>query len=344
MEFTVKQIAVLLGGEIQGSEEDKINKIAKIQEGEAGAISFLANPKYEKFIYETQSSAVLVNKTFVPKKDINTTLIVVEDPYSAFSTLLEEYQRLTSFSKKGIEQPSFIHEKATIGEEEYIGAFAYISENVSIGKNCRIYPQVFIGENVKIGDNVILYPGVKVLQNSVIGNYCTIHAGAVIGSPGFGFAPQKDGTYKDIPQIGNVVLEDHVNIGANTTIDCATTGSTIIESGVKLDNLIQIAHNVTIGKNTVMAAMTGVAGSTEIGENCMIGGQVAISGHGKIPNRTQIAGNSGVRGNFTEEGKTIIGSPAIDMKDFKRIFVVYKKLPDLLRKIQKLEKEYLNSQ
>ncbi|WP_020527468.1 UDP-3-O-(3-hydroxymyristoyl)glucosamine N-acyltransferase [Flexithrix dorotheae] len=344
MEFTVKQIAVLLGGEIQGSKEDKINKVSKIQEGEAGAISFLANPQYEKYIYDTQATAVLVNKSFVPKKELKTTLIVVEDPYSAFSTLLEEYQRLTSFNKKGIEQPSFIHGNTTIGEDIYVGAFAYISENVSIGKNCIIYPQVFIGDNVKIGDNVILYPGVKILQNSVVGNYCTINSGAVIGSPGFGFAPQADGTYKDIPQVGNVVLQDHVNIGANTTIDCATTGSTIIEAGVKLDNLIQIAHNVKIGKNTVMAAMTGVAGSTEIGENCMIGGQVAISGHGKIPNKTQIAGNSGVRGNFTEEGKTIMGSPAIDIRDFKRIFVVYKKLPELLRKIQKLEKEFLNNQ
>ncbi len=343
MEFTVKQLATLLGGEVKGNDSLKINKLATIQEGVAGAISFLSNPKYENYIYTTQASAVIVNKSFEPKQAVAATLIVVEDAYLAFSALLEEYYRLMNFIKKGIEQPSFVASSAQIGEAIYLGAFAYIGENVKIGNNVKIYPQAYIGDNTTIGDNTIVYAGAKIYANSVIGHYCTIHSGAVIGSAGFGFAPQPDGSYKDIPQLGNVILGNHVNIGANTTVDCATMSSTIIEDGVKLDNLVQIAHNVKVGKHTVIAALSGVAGSTSVGENCVIAGQVGMVGHIEIGNRITIAAQTGITKSFKQDGITLLGSPAYEYKDSVKYMVVYRKLPDMLRRLEALEKKILNS-
>lgn len=339
MEFTTLQLATLLGGEVKGDKNAKINKLAKIQEGEVGAISFLSNPKYENFIYSTKASAVIVNRSFEPKQEVTTTLILVDDAYTAFSTLLEEYYRMMNFSKKGIEQPSFISSKATVGEQIYVGAFAYIGDNSKIGNNVKIYPQAYIGDNVTVGDNTIIYAGAKIYSGSVIGSHCTIHAGAVIGSAGFGFAPQTDGTYKEIPQLGNVIMGNHVSIGANTTIDCATLGSTIIEDGVKLDNLIQVGHNVKLGKNTVAAALTAFAGSSTIGENCIFAGQVGVVGHIEIANQTTVGAQSGITKSIKKEGTTILGSPAVDHKDAIKSIVVSKKLPDLMKRIEELERK-----
>ncbi len=342
MEFTISQIAGLLAGTVQGDETLKVAGIAKIQEATPGTIAFLANPKYEQFIYTTQASAVLVNRTFVPRQGLQTTLIFVEDAYTAFTRLLEEYSRLVNFSKVGTEEPAYIGKQVTIGQNNYRGAFSYIGNNVSIGDNVKIYPHVYIGDNVHIGNNTILYAGVKIYKDCIIGNYCTIQAGAVVGSDGFGFAPQPDGTYKTIPQLGNVVLEDHVDIGANTVIDCATMGSTIIRKGVKLDNLIQIAHNVEIKQNTVIAAQTGVSGSTIIGENCMIGGQIGIVGHISIAKGTKIGAQSGVGKSIVKENTTVQGSPAFEISSHLRSMAVYKKLPDLLKRIEKLEENVIN--
>jgi UDP-3-O-[3-hydroxymyristoyl] glucosamine N-acyltransferase len=341
MEFTTLQLATLLGGEVKGNTTIKINKLAKIQEGEVGAISFLSNPKYENFIYTTEASAVIVNRNFEPKQELQTTLILVDDAYTAFSTLLEEYYKMLNFSKKGIEQPSFIANSTTIGENIYVGAFAYIGEKCKIGNNVKIYPQVYIGDNVTIGDNTILYAGAKIYANTVIGHHCTLHAGAVLGSAGFGFAPQADGTFKDIPQLGNVVLGNYVNIGANTTVDCATLGSTVIEDGVKLDNLIQIGHNVKIGKNTVAAALTAFAGSSIIGENCIFAGQVGVVGHIEVANKTTVGAQSGITKTIKTEGTTILGSPAVELRESIKSIVVYKKLPDLLKRVEVLEKKIL---
>lgn len=342
MEFTIKEIAYIIGGEVKGNESLKINKLAKIQEASEGCISFLSNPKYESFIYTTEASAVIVGKSFIPKESFNTTLILVDDPYSGFTSLLEEYQRIFSFRKSGTENPSYIGENAIVGNGCYRGAFSYIGNNCKIGNNVKIYPQVYIGDNVTIGNNTIIYPGVKIYEHTIIGNYCTLQSGAVIGSDGFGFAPQADGTYKTIPQVGNVVLKDHVDVGANTVVDCATMGSTTIEDGVKLDNLIQIAHNVSIGKNTVIAAQSGVSGSAIIGESCMIGGQVGIVGHINLANKTYIGAQSGVSKNIVKEGSSIQGSPAFDYKNNLRSLTVFKKLPDLLKRIEQIEEKILN--
>ncbi len=339
MEFTTLQLATLLGGEVKGDTTIKINKLAKIQDGEFGAISFLSNPKYENFIYTTNASAVIVNRDFIPKQDINTTLILVDDAYSAFSTLLEEYYRMVNFSKKGIEQPSFMASSASVGENIYLGAFAYIGEKTKIGNNVKIYPQVYIGDNVVIGDNTIIYAGAKIYSTTIIGSHCTLHAGVVLGSAGFGFAPQTDNTFKEIPQLGNVILGNHVSIGANTTIDCATLGSTIIEDGVKLDNLIQVGHNVKIGKNTVAASLTAFAGSSIIGENCIFAGQVGVVGHIEIANHTTVGAQSGITKTVKTEGTTILGSPAVDHKESIKSIVVYKKLPDLMKRIEALERK-----
>lgn len=338
MEFSAAQIAALLQGELVGNADLKINNIARIEDGAPGCISFLANPKYEPYIYTTRSSVVLVSQTFEPKQEIPATMIKVKDPYLAFTALLEEYNRLTSVVKSGIEQPSFIGEGSTTGDNLYLGAFAYVGKNCRIGNNVKIYPQVYLGDNVQVGDNTVLFPGVKVYQGCTIGSNCNIAAGAVIGSDGFGFAPQADGTYKNIPQLGNVVIEDHVDIGANTTIDRATMGSTIIRRGVKLDNLIQIAHNVEVGANTVMASQAGVSGSTKIGENCVIGGQVGIVGHIKLANKTSVGAQSGVSKAVKEEGSILFGSPAIEYGNQMKSIVAYKKLPDLVRQIQELER------
>ena len=339
MEFTIQELAQLLGGEIQGNPKDKVHTICKIQEGKKGGITFLANPKYESFIYDTTATAVIVGKDFKPKQKVNTTMIIVDDAYVAFSALLDEYERLTKLQKTGIEQPSYIAKDASIGENPYIGAFAYIGSGAKLGNNVKVYPQAYVGDNVEIGDNSILYAGVKVSAQSIIGKYVTVQSGAVIGSEGFGFAPQQDGSYKRIPQIGRVIIKDHVDIGANTTIDCATTGATIIEEGVKLDNLIQIAHNVKVGKHTVIAAQAGIAGSTEIGDNCQVGGQAGLSGHIKIANRTGLGPQAGIMSSIKKEGTQVLGAPAFDIKEFMKTYVVFRKLPQLMKRIEQIEKK-----
>lgn len=341
MKFTVGQIAKLLNAQVEGSENTTIENVAKIEEAKEGDIAFLSNPKYEPYLYKTSASAVIISNTLDLKEKVQTSLIKVDDPYTSFTILLEEYNRLMILTKTGRENPHYIDDASEIGENEFIGAFAYIGKNVKIGKNCKIYPNTYIGENSIIGDNCIIFPGVKIYAGSQIGNHCTLHAGCVIGSDGFGFAPQKDGSYKKIPQIGNAVLKDHVEIGANTTIDCATMGSTVIEEGVKIDNLVQIAHNVKIGQHTVIAAQTGIAGSTTVGDNCVFAGQVGIVGHINIPNKTTIASQSGLSNSIKEEGKIYLGTPAMDIGSFKRSHIVYRKLPEMLRQIQALEKSVL---
>jgi UDP-3-O-[3-hydroxymyristoyl] glucosamine N-acyltransferase len=339
MEFTIKQIAALLGGEVKGDGNAKINMLAKIQDARPGQISFLSNPKYEQYIYTTLASAVIVKKDFQPKKELSVPLILVDDPYLSFTVLLEEYHKLIKFQKNGIEQPSFIGEGSTVGSLIYRGAFSYIGNKVVVGDNVKIYPHAFVGDGVTIGDNTILYPGVKLYAGTKVGKNCVIHAGTVIGSDGFGFAPQESGTYKTIPQLGNVTVEDDVVIGANTVVDCATLfgDSTIIRQGVKLDNLIQIAHNVEIGKNTVIAAQTGISGSTKVGENSILAGQVGIAGHLVIANRTSIGAQAGIGKSIKEEGLKLLGSPAFDVKDYFRSYAVYKMLPDIHQRLRDLE-------
>lgn len=341
MEFSLKDISLILNGEVVGNELEKINAISKIEDAQKGSISFLANPKYENFVYTTKASAVIVSNDFTPKHTHSASLIKVKDPYSSFTILLEEYNRLLSFSKNGIENPSFIGENAIIGSNHFRGAFSYIGKGCKIGNNVKIYPNSYIGDNTEIGDNTIIYAGVKIYENSKIGSYCTLHSGAVIGSDGFGFAPQQDGTYKTIPQIGNVILEDHVSIGANTVVDCATMGATIIRSGVKLDNLVQVAHNVEIGKNTVIAAQAAIAGSTKVGENCIIGGQVGIVGHIKIANKVTIGAKSGVN-KADKEGQILLGSPAVDHRQCVKTYAITKNLPQLLQRIEDLEEKVVN--
>jgi UDP-3-O-[3-hydroxymyristoyl] glucosamine N-acyltransferase len=339
MEFTVQQIAQILGGEVQGDASLKISMLGKIQEAKAGQITFLANPKYENFIYTTEASAVIVGKDFQAKKKINSTLIVVNDPYSSFTQLLEEYHKLTTFQKVGVEEPSFLGANSTVGKNIYRGAFSYIGANVKLGDNVKIYPHVFVGDDCIIGDNSILHPNVKLYAGTKVGNNCQIHAGAILGSDGFGFAPQPDGTYKTIPQMGIVVLEDNVSIGANTVIDCATMhgDATLIKQGAKLDNLIQIAHNVEIGKNTVMAAQTGISGSSKIGDSCVIGGQVGMAGHITIANKTSIGAQAGVLKSVTEENTKLFGTTALELKDYFRSYAIFRKLPDLYNRLVKLE-------
>ena len=338
MEFNAATIAGFLKGEIDGNPEIKVNTIAKIEEGHAGALSFLANPKYEHYIYTTRSSIVLVNRSFVPSARIDATLIRVENAYEAFASLLRLVDQARP-RKKGIHQTAVIEPTAKIGTDVYIGPFTYIGENCVIGDGCALYPHVYIGDNTKVGKDSILNSGVKVYHECLIGESCIIHAGTVIGSDGFGFAPQSENEYMKIPQLGNVVIEDHVEIGANVTIDRATMGSTIIRKGVKLDNLIQVGHNVEIGENTVMAAQTGISGSTKIGKNCMFGGQVGLAGHIKIANGTKIGAQAGILGDIKEENTVIIGSPAIDLKQFLRSSVIFKKLPEMKTKLDTLEKE-----
>lgn len=343
MQLTVKEIAEVLKGEVDGDEDKVINTLSKIQDAKNGSISFLSNPKYENFVYSTRASAVIVSNAFEPRKKINTTLVRVEDPYSAFSVLLEEYQKLIMFEKTGVEEPSFIGENSISGKKIYRGAFSYIGKEVTIGSNTKIYPQVYIGDECEIGNNTILYPGVKVYAGSKIGNNCVLHSGAVIGSHGFGFAPQKDSTYKTIPQMGNVIIKDNVDVGANTAIDCATfqSDSTVISEGVKLDNLIQVGHNVVIGENTVIAGQTGISGSTKIGANCVIAGQVGIIGHVEIGDNTKIAAQSGI-GKDTGENEVMMGSPAFEHKKYLRVYTIFKKLPELEARLKELEEKILN--
>jgi UDP-3-O-[3-hydroxymyristoyl] glucosamine N-acyltransferase len=341
MQFTIEQIAAMLGGQIQGNKADKISMLAKIQDAKPGQLSFLSNPKYEQYIYTTGASAVIVKKDFVPKKDLNTTLILVDDPYVSFTVLLEEYHKLISFQKNGVEEPSFLGQGVSIGNAVYRGAFSYIGNQCKIGNNVKIYPHTYIGDNVVIGDNTILHSGVKIYSDTRIGNNCVIHSGTVIGSDGFGFAPQADGSYKTIPQLGNVIIEDNVAIGANTVIDCATLfgDATVIQKGVKLDNLIQVAHNVEIGKNTVIAAQSGISGSTKVGENCMIAGQVGIAGHLVIANKTSIGAQAGVSKSISEEGQRLIGYPVFDIREYFKSYAVFKKLPEINQRLAELERK-----
>jgi len=337
MEFSAKTIAELLQGEVDGNAEVKVSDVSKIEEGKTGTLSFLANPHYTPYIYTTNASVVIVSKDFKPEKEITSTLIRVADPYKAFAQLLDIYYN-SKVSKKGIEQPSFISQSAKLGNDVYVGAFAYIGENVVIGNNVKIFPQVYIGDATEINDNTILHPGVKIYNRSKIGANCILHAGVVIGSDGFGFAPQTGQNYTKVPQVGNVVIEDNVEIGANTSIDRATMGSTIIRRGVKLDNLIQVAHNVEIGESTVIAALTGISGSSKIGRDCMFGGQVGIAGHISIADGTMIGAQSGVSSSIKDKGKILLGSPAFDIGESKKSLIIFKKLPELYRKVLDLER------
>ncbi|MCB0496070.1 MAG: UDP-3-O-(3-hydroxymyristoyl)glucosamine N-acyltransferase [Cyclobacteriaceae bacterium] len=341
MEFSVNQIAQLLNGIVEGDGERKISGLGKIQEALSHQLAFLSNPKYEQFIYTTKAGAVMVRKDFAPENQIETTLIKVEDPYASFTVLLEEYHKAVTYSKSGVEEPCFLGENSTVGDDVYRGAFSYIGKNVTIGKNVKIYPNAYIGSNCKVGDNSIIYAGAKLYEGTIIGNNCTIHSGAVLGSDGFGFAPQQDGTYKAIPQMGHVVLEDNVSIGANTVIDCATFqgDATTIKNGTKLDNLIQIAHNVTIGKNTVIAAQTGISGSTEVGDNCVFAGQVGVVGHIKIANKTTIGAKAGIPKSNKKEGEVLFGEIAFDIKDYMKCYAIFKKLPDINNRLRELEKK-----
>ena len=338
MEFSAASIAAFLKGDIVGDPEIKVNTVSKIEEGQPGALSFLANPKYEHYIYDTKSSVVLVNRSFVPSADISATLIKVDDAYEAFASLLRLVDQARP-RKKGIHPSAVIEPTAKIGSDVFIGAFTYVGENCIVGNGCSLYPQVYIGDNTTLGNNCTINPGVKIYHDCIIGEGCIIHAGTVIGSDGFGFAPQSESEFMKIPQLGNVILEDHVEIGANTAIDRATMGSTVIRRGVKLDNLIQIGHNVEIGENSVMAGQTGIAGSTKIGKNCMFGGQVGIAGHIKIANGTKIGAQGGILGDIKKENTVIIGSPAIDLKNFLKSSILFRKLPEIKEKIDYLEKD-----
>lgn len=339
MEFTVNQIADLLNGKVEGDGSQKVSRLDKIQDGTKGGISFLSNLKYEPYLYSTNSSAVIISQDFQPSKPVKTTLVRVKDAYTGFTQLLEAYAQMTKRSKSGVEQPSFIAESSQMGEGGFRGAFSYIGQNTKIGKHVLIHAHVYIGDNVTIGDHCILHPGVKVCQDTMIGSHCEFHPNVVIGSDGFGFAPQEDKTYKNIPQLGNVIIEDHVSIGTNSTIDCATMGSTIIKRGVKIDNLVQVAHNVVIGENTVIAAQTGISGSTEIGKNCIIGGKAGIVGHLKIADNTTIGANTGISKSISTPGKTILGYMGFDMKDFLKSYAAFKNLPSLQNKVKELEKK-----
>ena len=337
MKFTAAQIAGILEGEVVGDPNAEVYKLSKIEEGTAGSLTFLANPKYNHFIYTTQASITIVNSSFVPEQEISTTLIKVEDAYQSFSKLLEYYNQV-KLMKSGIEQPSVISDGVVYGSDLYLGSFCYIGKNVTIGNNVKIYPNSFIGDNVSIGDNCVFFAGVRIYSETVIGSKCTIHSGTIIGSDGFGFAPQEDGTYKKVPQIGNVIIEDDVEIGSCSTVDRATLGSTIIRKGVKLDNHIQVAHNVEIGENTVIASQTGIAGSTKIGKNCMIGGQVGFAGHLIIGDHVKIQGQSGITRNLSD-GETVQGTPAFTYGDFSKSYVHFKNLPRIVSELEQLKKQ-----
>lgn len=337
MEFSAKQIADILSGDVVGDSNVTVNGLSKIEEGTSGTLSFLSNPKYEEYIYKTGSSICIVNKSFQPSKALpaTLTLVKVDNAYSSFAKLLDFYNQLQIKPAK-IEQPSFFSESAKAGEGLYLGAFAYIGDNVTLGENVKVYPNAYVGDNVTIGNNTILFPGVKVYANCVIGQNCILHSGVIIGSDGFGFAPNEEGEYQKIPQIGNVILEDNVEVGSNSTIDRATMGSTILRRGVKIDNLVQIAHNVEIGKNTAVAAQAGIAGSAKIGAQVQIGGQAGIAGHLHIAEGTQIVAQSGIP-NTVKRKSVLMGSPAIDIEDYKKSYFGFRKLPFILKKIQEFD-------
>jgi UDP-3-O-[3-hydroxymyristoyl] glucosamine N-acyltransferase len=337
MQFTAAQIAILLNGKIEGNAEVIVSSFGKIEEAEEGQLTFLANPKYEEYLYSTNASIAIINEGYELRHSIKPTLIRVQDAYSAFAQLLSKYQEMATQQLKGIQQPSYISTSAKLADDVYVGAFAYIGDGVKIGEGSKIFPHTFIGDNVVIGRNCIIHPSVKIYHDCVLGNNVTIHAGTVIGSDGFGFAPQADGSFKKVPQIGNVVIEDNVEIGANTTIDRATMGSTCIRMGAKLDNLIQIAHNVEVGNSTVIAAQAGVSGSTKIGSNVMIGGQAGLVGHIQIADGSKINAQSGVSKSLKEPYSAVTGSPAADYTSALRSQAVFRNLPQLEKRIQELE-------
>lgn len=338
MEFTAKAIAEILKGEILGDPDVKVSDISRIEEGRTGTLAFLANPKYEKYLFTTNASIVLVNKNLKIDKDVKSTLIRVDDAYKAFASLLDMYVQSLP-QKKGIHDMAVISETSKIGKDVYIGAFVYVGDNVILGDNVKIYPHAYIGDNVTINNNTVINPGVNIYHDCVIGADCVIHSGVIIGSDGFGFVPQKDSNYKKIQQIGNVIIEDNVEIGANSCIDRATIGSTILRQGVKLDNLIQVAHNVEIGENTVIAAQSGIAGSTKIGNDVMIAAQAGIVGHLKIADDVKIGAQSGVTNNISKEGEIVLGSPALNIHTKRRVVAIYRNLPELLKRINNLEDE-----
>ncbi|NND09596.1 MAG: UDP-3-O-(3-hydroxymyristoyl)glucosamine N-acyltransferase [Flavobacteriaceae bacterium] len=337
MKFTASQIAGILEGDVVGNPDVEVSKLSKIEEGTMGSLTFLANPKYTSYIYSTDASITIVGKNFEAEETIKTTLIKVEDAYKSFSKLLHYYNKV-KMNKVGIEQPSYVSESAKLGEDIYLGAFAYLGNNVNLGDNVKIYPNAYIGDNVTLGNDVVVFSGAKIYSECVIGNNCVINSGAIIGADGFGFSPDENGEYQKVPQTGNVILEDNVDIGAGTTIDRATLGSTIIRTGVKLDNQIQIAHNVEIGKNTVIAAQTGIAGSTKIGENCQIGGQVGIVGHIVIGNNVRIQAQSGI-GRNVKDNEVLQGSPALPYSDYNKSYVYFKNLPKIMKNISEIEKK-----
>lgn len=340
MKFSAQQIALMLDGIVEGNELVEVNNLSKIEEGKPGTLTFLANPKYQSYIYETSASIAIVNNDFVAERSLpNTlTLIRVADAYSCFAKLLQAYDQMRK-PKPGVHATAVIHESVLVPENAHIAPGVVVEQGANLGENCVLSAHVYVGENVKIGSKTYLHPGVKVYRDCVIGNDCTLHAGVVIGADGFGFAPQGDNQYAKVPQIGNVIIEDRVEVGANTAIDRATLGSTVVREGVKLDNLIQIAHNVEIGKNTVIAAQTGVAGSVKIGANCMIGGQVGIAGHLSIANGVKIAAQSGISASILKENSVVQGSPSLDIMDFKKAYIIYRKLPKLVERIENLENQ-----
>ncbi|MDA7761679.1 UDP-3-O-(3-hydroxymyristoyl)glucosamine N-acyltransferase [Crocinitomicaceae bacterium] len=339
MEFSAEQIAGILNGDIQGNPNIVVNDLSKIEEGKTGTLSFLSNPKYEEYIYNTESSICIVNKTFEPQKELpkTLTLVKVDDAYACFAKLLEMYNQLYQ-KESGIEDPSFISKEATIGKNCHVGAFCYIAKNVTLEDNVTLYPNAYIGENVTIKSGTKIYPNVTVYHDCKIGANCIIHSGTVIGSDGFGFAPNEKGEFQKIPQIGNVQIEDNVEIGSNVSIDRATMGSTFIRKGVKIDNLCQIAHNVDVDENSAMAAQVGIAGSSKIGKNVLIGGQAGISGHLKIADQTKIVAQSGIP-STVKKAQTLMGTPGIPIDDFKKSYFGFRKLPYLLKKVQELEQK-----
>ena len=338
MEFTAAQISILLNGKIEGNADAAVTSFGKIEEAGDGQLTFLANPKYEDYLYSTKASIAIINEDYRLERPVHPTLIRVKDAYSSFALLLSKYQEMITQQMKGIQEPSYISKTAKLGSDVFIGAFSYLGENVSIGNNTKIFPGSFIGDNVQVGNDCIIHPGVRIYHDCILNNHVTIHSGTVVGSDGFGFAPQADGSFKKVPQIGNVVIEDHVEIGANTTIDRATMGSTVIRQGAKLDNLIQIAHNVDVGTCTVIAAQAGVSGSTKIGNNVMIGGQAGLVGHIQIADGSKINAQSGVSKSLKEPYSAVTGSPAADYGSALRSQAVFRNLPELEKRIHELEK------
>lgn len=337
MQFSASQIAVLINGKIEGDPNCTVNSFGKIEEAQQGQLAFFANPKYEEYLYKTKASIIIVNETYELKQPVKATLIRVPDAYTAFATLLGKYQEIMAQQLTGIQQPVYISKTASHGQNVFIGAFAYLGENVKVGNNTKIFPNAYLGDNVIVGDNSVIHPGVKIYHDCVVGNHTVIHAGTVIGSDGFGFAPQADGSFQKVPQIGNVVIEDNVEIGANTTIDRATIGSTIIRSGAKLDNLIQIAHNVEVGNSTVIAAQVGISGSTKLGKGVMIGGQAGLAGHIQVSDGSKINAQSGLGKSLKKPNTYVTGSPAYDYGQAIRSQAIARKLPELEKRIKELE-------